>query len=297
MGGGNLGDDTTQTAVMCNIRRRWPDAIIYGFSMNPADTKSRHAILAYPIRRKTWDNPDRDPAEHSGLDDNGGSHRRQSRLASLLGAIATVTVRKPQAAFAELFFLVRSLAIMRTLDIFVISGGGQLLDSWGGTWEYPFTIFKWALLAKLSGTKCYFVNVGAGPLKYPLSKFFIARALALADYVSFRDKKSRILAREIGFKGDAEVFPDCVYGLDLPSIDTTKNGARNTPIVGLSPMAYCDPRRYWLPNKDLYEAFVDKLVAFGVCLSGRHRLALFSTDIWFDSQSLSGNLTRFCIAF
>src|SRR5271166_5991090 len=71
MGGGNLGDDTTQTAVMCNIRKRWPDAIIYGFSMNPADTESRHAISAYPIRRKIWDNPQQDPAEPRGVGHKG----------------------------------------------------------------------------------------------------------------------------------------------------------------------------------------------------------------------------------
>lgn len=67
MGGGNLGDDTTQTAVMFNIRRRWPDAIIYGFSMNPTDTECRHAIPAYPIRRRTWDSPDRHPIEPTGI--------------------------------------------------------------------------------------------------------------------------------------------------------------------------------------------------------------------------------------
>ncbi len=114
-----------------------------------------------------------------------------------------MTVRKPQTVFAELTFLAKSFAIMRTLDIFVVSGGGQLLNSWGGPWDYPYTIFKWVLLAKLSGTKCYFVNVGAGPLKRPLSKFFITRALALANYVSFRDQKSRELAQDIGFEGEA----------------------------------------------------------------------------------------------
>jgi polysaccharide pyruvyl transferase WcaK-like protein len=119
-----------------------------------------------------------------------------------------------------------------------------------------------------------------------VSKFFIARALALADYVSFRDTKSKSLAQGIGFKGEAEVFPDCVYGLDLPMIDTTRHGARNAAVVGLSPMAYCDPRRYWIQDRDIYEAFVRKLVVFGVWLSERHQLALFSTDIWFDSQTL-----------
>jgi len=39
--------------------------------------------------------------------------------------------------------------IIRTFDILIISGGGQLLDSWGGPWKYPYTILKWVLLAKL----------------------------------------------------------------------------------------------------------------------------------------------------
>jgi polysaccharide pyruvyl transferase WcaK-like protein len=286
MGGGNLGDDSTQTAVMSNIRRRWPDAIMVGFSMNPADTEARHAIPAYPIRRRTWDNPDQAPAESAGLTGNVAERPGQRLIAKFIGAITTVMVRKPQVVFAELMFLVRSLRIMRSLDIFVISGGGQLLDSWGGTWDYPFTIFKWVALAKLSGTKCYFVNVGAGPLQRPLSRYFIKRALALADYVSFRDHKSYALTQQIGFKGKAQVFPDCVYGLDPPSIDMTRHEARNLPIVGMSPMAYCDPRRYWLQDQNAYEAFVRKLVVFGTWLSQRCRVALFSTDIWFDSQTL-----------
>ncbi len=66
MGGGNLGDDTTQTAVIDAIKCRWPDAAICGFSMNPTDTEARHAIRAYPIRRKTWDNPDRSLDQASG---------------------------------------------------------------------------------------------------------------------------------------------------------------------------------------------------------------------------------------
>ena len=29
MGGGNLGDDATQDAVIENIKRRWPEAVIW----------------------------------------------------------------------------------------------------------------------------------------------------------------------------------------------------------------------------------------------------------------------------
>ena len=54
VGGGNLGDDATQDAVMQNIRDRWPDAVLIGLSMNPADTEKRHGIPSYAIRRQRW---------------------------------------------------------------------------------------------------------------------------------------------------------------------------------------------------------------------------------------------------
>jgi polysaccharide pyruvyl transferase WcaK-like protein len=279
MGGGNLGDDTTQTAVIDGIRRRWPDAAIVGFSMNPPDTQARHAIPAYPIRRKTWDNPDHPPAVGNG----SGTTDRPHPLARLLQTAAAVPT-KLSTIFSELCFLFRSFWIIRTIDIFVISGGGQLLDSWGGTWDYPYTIFKWVLLARLSGAKCYFVNVGAGPLRRPLSRFFIRHALRLADYVSFRDADSQALARRIGFSGKSQVCPDCVYALQVP---LTRAGAQpNEQTVGLSPMAYCDPRRYWIKDQHAYESFVRKLVDFASSIGEHYRLALFSTDIWFDAQTL-----------
>ena len=57
LGGGNLGDDTTQTAVIQNIKKRWPDARIYGFTMSPSDTEARHGIRTYPLRRRTLGPP------------------------------------------------------------------------------------------------------------------------------------------------------------------------------------------------------------------------------------------------
>src|SRR5262249_38414197 len=54
VGGGNLGDDATLDAVMHNIKRRWPHAVMVVFSMNPSDTQQRHGIPSYPLRAKTW---------------------------------------------------------------------------------------------------------------------------------------------------------------------------------------------------------------------------------------------------
>src|SRR6185437_6591129 len=109
MGGGNLGDDTTQTAVMANIRSRWPGAIIYGFSMNPPDTRLRHGIASYPIRRKTWDNPDRNEHDKTGPGDKMGTARRRSVFSGLRRLIRAAAFKVPYAICAELTFLAKSL--------------------------------------------------------------------------------------------------------------------------------------------------------------------------------------------
>jgi polysaccharide pyruvyl transferase WcaK-like protein len=288
MGGGNLGDDTTQTAVIYNVKRRWPSSMIYGFSMNPGDTQSRHGIPSYPIRREQWSSPAYFlEGDASAIKDKvstaPGVPNLFQRLLRKAGALA---IRKPKAMVAELIFLARSYSALRPLDILIISGGGQLLDSWDGIWGYPYTIFKWVSLARLAGTKCYILNVGAGPIRRPLSKLFIRLALRLADYVSFRDQKSKVLAQGIGFLGEAQVCPDCVYGLDVSTYLASRIEVRNEPLVGLSPMAYCDPRHYWLQDQAAYDALVRKFVLFGAWLAERYRVTLFSTDIWTDAQTL-----------
>jgi polysaccharide pyruvyl transferase WcaK-like protein len=286
-GNGNLGDDATQTAVMDNIKKRWPDSVICGFSMNPSDTQSRHGIPSYAIRRSTWRLPYQNKNSEAGFKNKVKSALSEHRIfLGVLRTINAVAIQKPRNVFSEIMFLARSFAIMRTFDILIISGGGQLLDSWGGPWAFPYTIFKWILLGKLSGVKCYFLNVGAGPLQHPLSKFLVKRALFLADYVSFRDQKSKALVNEIGFVGECQTSPDCVYGLDVCQFNTSRIRMRDEPVVGISPMPYCDPSRYYIRDQLAYDSYIRKLALFGSWLSHRCGLTLFSTEVWFDSKAI-----------
>jgi len=297
MGGGNLGDDATQDAVMQNLKRRWPGSVVLGFSMNPSDTETRHGIPSYPIRIETW-------SRHEGPTDSTGQAAQnpeltlKARLKSALGRYPRLfeflkkararAAGGPLKLFQELSLLARSFQIIRTLDVLVISGGGQLLDAWGGPWKFPYTVFKWTLLARLACVRCYFLNVGAGPLDHRLGRWFIKRALQLADYVSFRDENSKTLVTEIGFKGASHVFADCVYSLDLPAPHPNGAPSVREPVVGLSPMAYCDPRVYWQKDPAVYEGFIHTLASFGSWLTqNNYRLALFSTDIFFDAQTIA----------
>jgi polysaccharide pyruvyl transferase WcaK-like protein len=301
VGGGNLGDDATQTAVIQNIKARWPHAQIAGFSMNPADTEQRHGIPSYAIRRTTLvgSNPFVTYFDLDGDASPSGKRvvsfasrmksclRKHRLLFRVLKLLKLTLVRAPKTFFAELLFLFKSYRILRSLDLLVISGGGQLLDCWGGPWEFPYTIWKWIFLARLARVRRVFLNVGAGPLEHPLSIFFVMRALRLANYTSFRDWKSQTLIQQIGFTARSNVVADCVYSLGTPECDTGTRGRVANGIVGISPMAYCHPGVYWKKDRRLYDSFIQKLSAFGSALirSG-HRIVLFTTDIWFDSQTI-----------
>lgn len=292
LGHGNLGDDATLDAVMHNIKVRWPAAVIIGLSLNPYDTKQRHGIPSYAIRRDSKAPPenDRPAAVNAGLKVTlKGMLRRYHSLLMVLRAINFIAIRAPKALFQELVFLAESLRITRSLDFLIICGGGQLLDSWGGPWSFPYTVFKWILLAKLARAKCYIVNVGAGPLRHRLSHYFVRYALLSADYASFRDDTSKVIVRQIGFSGQGQVFPDSVYSLDISPFNISKHDThdRSEPTVGIAPMGYCDPRLYWEKDERVYSTLIRQLAQFGSQLvKDKYRLRLFSTDIYFDAQAI-----------
>jgi polysaccharide pyruvyl transferase WcaK-like protein len=300
VGGGNLGDDATLDAVRQNIKSRWPEAEIIGLSMNPLDTEKRYAIPSFPIRRKSWSSSfirgDRNLCATSPKPAEGrillkaqlkSALRKLPFLLGVLRLLNLIILRLPKEIVSEVWFLYESLRISKSLDLLVISGGGQLLDCWGGPWEFPYTIWKWVVLARRAHIRCVFLNVGAGPIDHRLSMLFVRQALCLADYVSFRDPKSRTLVRQIGFEGESEVVADNVYSLKLSPGAKGGAGKPGNLVVGMSPMAYCDPRVYWKKDQTLYDSFIRKIVVFGSALiASGYRIVLFTSDIDFDRQTI-----------
>ena len=47
----NLGDEALFATVVQNTRLRIPDAEIIGFTISPEDTRQRHGIPCFPVRR------------------------------------------------------------------------------------------------------------------------------------------------------------------------------------------------------------------------------------------------------
>jgi polysaccharide pyruvyl transferase WcaK-like protein len=188
----------------------------------------------------------------------------------------------------ELGFWVSALRIMRRFDLLIVSGGGQLTGK-SGPWGFPYGILSWFLAARLTGTRRMFLNVGAGPLTEPLTKFFVLRALNAANYVSFRDEPSQALARRIGFQGKSCVFPDNVYSLDLDlSLKSVSSVNRNgKPVVGIAPLAYPSRSFHIANHKAEYDALIQKFAAFtSSLLQSGYDVELFGTDVGEDPATI-----------
>lgn len=266
-GYGNLGDNASLDAVMENLRtRRAVDFV--GFTLNPADTSERHGIPAFPLSRVAWQPGDPLPGPYGRL-----MNRLRGSEWSVVRRVERLLSRGP----AEFGMLRRSHRALQSVDLLIACGSGQIQDYWagGGPWSYPYTMLRWALLARLRRIPFVVMSVGAGPVDSPLSRRFFRWALALTEYRSFRDEWSReFVADVIGFDRDDPVRPDPAFGIHVPAIEDRRKGPAGRPtsgrIVGIGPIGYfregtwpqSDDER-WLRYLDAMAALVEAVVADG----------------------------------
>lgn len=278
MGYGNLGDAATQDVAIANIRKRLPNATLIGFSFVPSDTTARHGIPCYPIRR--W-YPKPIKTGDSSAPVNGDKSRLKEFMKSI--PFAQRLVKPILECGRQALFLVRSYRAVRTLDVLIISGGGQLSDLWRGPWSHPYSVFQFCLFAKLAGRKLYILNVGAGPLDHWLSKFFAKHAVQLADYCSFRDDESQALMHSLGVKSETHVYPDLAYALPIEEIVDGPLRVSSVPVVGLNPIGFCDPRNWARKDEAIYREYLQKMVRFSVWLLQQgYLLKIFTNEASLD---------------
>jgi polysaccharide pyruvyl transferase WcaK-like protein len=279
MGFGNMGDAAIQESLIANIRRRIPTAQLVAFSSIPEDTRQRHNLESYPI---FWSYQKRDGSD--------ASPARPATLTSWLkqalkGCRPFYAVAKPvHDLLHEIVHLIRSYSTVKSLDLLLVAGGGQLCELWR---TLPYNVFKFCVLAKLSNTPLFIVSVGAGPLTRPLNKTFARWSVRLADYASFRDVESQALLHSLGVTRETYVYPDPVYALDLRGYLRIEPSKLKRVKVGLNPMGFCDPRLW--PRKDaaVYRHYLDKVASFSTWLLGRdYDLEVFTSDISVDKWAI-----------
>lgn len=288
VGNGNLGDEAILSVVIQNIKRRYPSAEIYGFTIKSEDTEERHKIKSFPIRRR---NKSAESATRDRQNQIGSS--KISMASSLFGLIKARLKRVPSvylslkkiqeiwhvlgACLREPRFLLQSYRNFKGVDLLIIAGSQQLIDYVpGGAWGHPYTVLKWVLIAKARKARIAFVSCGAGPIRSSLGRLFVRTALSLANYRSYRDEASKKCVEQLGVSGHNPVAPDLVYSLCVDETAPKDNRSSIAqPVVGINPLPFLEPE-YWVGGSVRnYEIYTRKLSDFALWLIQRGYAVLF----------------------
>jgi polysaccharide pyruvyl transferase WcaK-like protein len=274
--GANLGDDLVVEIIINAIRRRAPEARIVAISLAPWDTERRHGVSTFPIK------PGLAPpgAKARATSERAVAPFARKLLRRMPGARHTLSGALTAAQVVrEVPFDLGSRRILRDIDVVVVAGSGQLLDSWWGPWDHPLTAYRWAILSRLAGTKLLVPSVGAGPIRTRLGAALIRGAIDRASFVSVRDNDSAQVLQAIGVTRPLPIRPDMAFGFPQPEPAAPPAPPDATPRVGVNAMPYEDPR-YWPKIKPgRYEAYLGKMATFVAdLLGGGYKVSLFSSQ-------------------
>ncbi|GAB4466211.1 MAG: polysaccharide pyruvyl transferase family protein [Burkholderiaceae bacterium] len=279
-GNENLGDEAIIAALIARIRAERSDTDIRCFSIHPRDSSLRYGVTAYPIRiageselppnesasahvvqTSAPRGPDRDDTPRAATP---LANRVKALIPARLRAVLSTVARLPglvRDAVDEVGFLVRSYRRLRGVDALIVAGSNQFLDNFGGPWGFPYTLFKWSLLARLAGCRLLYVSVGAGPLDSRLSRLLVRAAIRFAHYLSFRDAASQRLIQGTRTHRATAVYPDLAHSLALPASASTATGSGVKPVVAINPMPLYDERYWYATDRKRYRTYVSVLAA------------------------------------
>lgn len=255
-GTGNLGNEATISAILQNLRKRVPDISLYGFSWDPEDTRLRHGIVSYPVRRRSVESNKNDNSEVY-VKPRYEDWKSQLKRYPLVFKVAKWLL----TPLMEFIFAVQACRSLSNIDLMLVVGTGLLADTFGGYRNYPSSLFRWSIFCRLRKVKWGTVSVGAGPIGGTISKYLIKCSLSRAAYLSFRDEHSRKLIEELGVKRDNHVYPDLVFGLELPEFKLpSSNGDRR--IVAINALPYRKPGAWENSDNSIYDHYRKVLIEF-----------------------------------
>ena len=256
-GTGNMGNEATLSALIQNLRMRSPGISLYGYSWNPQDTFTRHGIISFPINRRSSEvykaESSTTPTQPSGYSVWKKRLKRSPAAYKALRLLLTPLL--------EMLFFIRACRSIGCIDLMLVAGTGQIADTFGGFKNYPYSLFRWSICCRIKGVKMAAISVGAGPIKGYLSKKLIKIGLAGCSYRSFRDEYSKKLVEALGVQGENRVYPDLVFGLDLPAHEL-KQHLITDKIVAFNALPYREPGAWENPNQIIYQGYCQLLVRF-----------------------------------
>ena len=233
----NLGNESTLLAILHNLRRLLPDAEFGCICTGPEDVAKAYGITT--VRSRT--------------------------LVAKRRELQNPLARWAQKLFIgipiELYRWFKDLSTLRGTDALIVAGTGLLTDAytlfdWG-----PYEVFRWAVIAKLCRCKLFFLSVGAGPIYSSAGRFFVKRALYLADFRSYRDESTQKYLKLIGFPAENDpVFPDLVFSLPESVVPRGNGNRARRPVVGLGVMLHAGKYSVERPTEAIQAYYLETLV-------------------------------------
>lgn len=287
--GDNLGDAAIQEAVISNVKKRYEDADICLITYSPVVTAKLHRVRSFPIGITTFSpgslreyaysaSTDAAVEAKPGLLDEAKRviKNRFPFYARLKRTILALTPDLIKIIASDALHAIRAYSLARGVHLIIVSGGGQLDEYHGGPWRQPYSLLKWALIARLAGARYIFLSVGTCSIESRLSKFFLRHALKLAAYRSYRDQKSKQLLERMKFTHDDLVCPDLAFS--YVSSEPNSNRTDRGRVVGISPISYLS-RRWKETNLREYEKYISSLAELVRHVADHgYEIILFSTD-------------------
>jgi polysaccharide pyruvyl transferase WcaK-like protein len=236
---GNFGNEITLQAILYHLRSALPNVEVSCICTDPAATAAAYNVTGLPVSRtflNAWQ-----------------PHNRVAR------ALRSVFIGTPIEVYR---WLDGFITLIRT-DVLIIPGTGLLTDAYGIRSWGPYSIFKWSLLAKMSGCKVLFVSVGAGPIDSRVGRWLVTSALALADFRSYRDNATKEYLSAIGAKvaGD-RVYPDLAFSIVDEITPQHQILRRRRAVVGLGLMLYHEKLSSDTQRESTYAAYLEQLMLF-----------------------------------
>ena len=292
---GNLGNAALQQSLIQHLSKRFPGSQFYGCCIDPDETPKTRQVSPFPLDRSVpWLQELAKIAP--SLSQPGHTRQRPNKvrkwikgtsigsaLWSVAGRIRSVVGKVRE----EWIFCRDGYRFAREFHFLVVGLGGVFDEAWGGKWRDLYSIFRWTVLARLARTPVLCLSVGVEEVHTTLGKFFCKTALSLAKYRSFRDEESKKKVEEMGVRGENRIFPDLAFGLDLQKNLLSTAKQEKSKAIGVSPIAYYDPRFWPVQDVSAYQTYLKRLASFvSWLLCSGYDVVLFPTQIRMDRTAI-----------
>jgi polysaccharide pyruvyl transferase WcaK-like protein len=280
-GTGNLGNEATLQAMVYNLQSRLPNAEISCICPRPDRVKAEHKISAIPIRAPfpLWRLSDAARESEKGPKAKASRFNAATRLRVLLRICATPWLLEPYRWF-------RGIVNLKGYGDLVMTGTGMIGDYAIGPFDLHYDILRWAIIARLCRCRLQFASVGGGPIRHPLSRWFVRLALGLAHYRSYRDAvtKENLTAMGVDVTGDP-VFPDLAFSLPEIILPPDRDTGRQRPIVGVGVMNHYGPTGRLGEDESIYRNYLGRLALFvGYLIERGYIVRILVGDVVWDQR-------------